>query len=206
METRTLAEILEAVNAARAKNGKPPLKDAKAGKAKLLAALAKEEAAHAEAAPEAPVQAEAPTETPEALLKAGRCPHCGGDAANQTAAGAEGTFLGDACNECHDCGKVYNSITGEEIHLPARKTKKRVVLNPQSKIDAKVDALHDVGVEVTYDRPARLWRLSTRAGVSFALTSRQFSEYTPEELAKHATLTLGLQEKAPKGKKVTEEA
>lgn len=185
MTDRSINEILNELNELRVKNGKAPLKDGKAGKGKLLAQLEKEKEA---------LPAEAPSV--ETLLKAGRCPFCSGDASSQTAAGAEGTFLGDSCNMCHECGKSYNIYTGEEIHLPERKTKKRVVLNPQSKIDAKVEALHEIGAEVHYDRPSRLWHFSTRAGIFFSMSSRQFSEYSPEELAKYAALNLGLAEKS----------
>lgn len=122
-----------------------------------------------------------------ARLEKHECPLCGGDPANQTAAGEEGTFLGDSCNFCHDCGKTYNHITGAEV--PTRDTKKRRILNPQAKIDAKEEALAASDLTLTYDRNARLWTVaSTRKGEALLwnLTSRQFAEFTPAEIVAEA--------------------
>lgn len=47
-----------------------------------------------------------------AHLKAGRCPHCGGDESSQTGNGPEGTRKGDAENFCHECGGAYDRVTG----------------------------------------------------------------------------------------------
>lgn len=124
-------------------------------------------------------------ETPEARLARGACPFCGGDPANQTAAGVEGTFLGDACNECHDCGKTYHSISGEEVPASAKGSKKRRLVNPQGKINAKVDALKAEGFSIEYQRPLRAWEVTSdrenELGI-FQITSREFAEYKPAEL------------------------
>lgn len=49
-----------------------------------------------------------------ARLNAGECPACGGDAASQTAAGAENTTLGQNFNFCHECGTTYSISDGAE--------------------------------------------------------------------------------------------
>lgn len=133
----------------------------------------------------------APTTDEEALvaerLAKSECPLCGGDPSSQTAAGEEGTFLGDSCNFCHECNKTYNHITGVEV--PTRDQKKRRILNPQAKIDAKEEALAASELSLTYDRTTRLWTVaSTRKGevLLWNLTSRQFSEFTPAEIVAEA--------------------
>lgn len=131
----------------------------------------------------------APTPTAEELLDQDRCPLCGADASSQTAAGVEGTFLGDTCNFCHECGKTYNCITGEEVNVPTEgKSKKRRILNPQVKIDAKVEACAKEGIEVFYDKTARLWTFTDNqtGGLILHMPSRHFSEFTPTELAAYA--------------------
>lgn len=137
----------------------------------------------------------APLSEEEALvadrLAKHECPLCGGDPSSQTAAGEEGTFLGDSCNFCHDCGKTYNHITGVEV--PTRDTKKRRILNPQAKINAKEEALAAADFALTYDRNARLWTVaSTRKGEALLwnLTSRQFAEFTPAEIVAQANARL----------------
>lgn len=141
--------------------------------------------------PEPAPTTEEEASTPEARLARGECPLCGGCAASQTAAGEEGTFLGDSCNFCHDCGKTYNHITGVEV--PTRDTKKRRILNPQAKIDAKEAALTEANFKLEYDRPARLWYITStiegEAGV-WNLTSKQFAEFTPVEIVASAQTRL----------------
>ncbi len=118
-----------------------------------------------------------------ARLAKHECPLCGGDPANQTAGGEEGTFLGDSCNFCHDCGKTYNHITGVEV--PTRDTKKRRILNPQGKIDAKEEALAAADFDLTYDRNARLWIIESRREGErnlWQMKSKTFAEFTPKEI------------------------
>jgi hypothetical protein len=138
-------------------------------------------------APAPTTEEEKTDESAESRLARGACPFCGGDPANQTAAGEEGTFLGDSCNYCHDCDKTYNSITGVEV--PTRDMKKRRILNPQAKIDAKEAALLEAGFGLTYDRNARLWTVgSNREGelVLWNMTSKQFAEFSPKEIVAQA--------------------
>lgn len=45
----------------------------------------------------------------------GKCPLCGADAGDQTAAGKEGTIAGDQRNFCHSCNKEYWVETGKEF-------------------------------------------------------------------------------------------
>lgn len=126
----------------------------------------------------------------ERLLDEGACPLCGGDPANQTAAGAEGTFLGDSCQFCHECGKTYSCLDGQEVDVPAEKgaSKKRRILNPQVKINAKTEACAVEGVEVFYSKPTRLWVFSDNLSgtVLTSMPSRQFAQYTPAELVAYA--------------------
>ena len=139
----------------------------------------------------APAPATEEEELIKARLDAHQCPFCGGDAANQTAAGEEGTFLGDSCNLCHDCGKTYNAFTGVEV--PTRDTKKRRILNPQAKIDAKEAALLEAGFGLTYDRNTRLWTVaSTREGELglWNMSSKQFSEFNPKDIVARAEVQL----------------
>lgn len=116
-------------------------------------------------------------------LAKNECPLCGGDPANQTAAGEEGTFLGDSCNYCHTCDKTYNSITGVEV--PTRDVKKRRILNPQGKIDAKEEALATANFSLTYDRNSRLWTVASKVETEknlWNMTSKQFAEFGPKEI------------------------
>lgn len=126
----------------------------------------------------------------ERLLDEGACPLCGGDPGNQTAAGAEGTFLGDSCQICHECGKTYSCLDGSEVDVPADRTpsKKRRILNPQNKINAKVEACAVEGVEVFYNKPSRLWIISDNltGKVLTSMDSRQFAQYSPAELVAYA--------------------
>lgn len=129
--------------------------------------------------------------TVEARLARGECPLCGAEHSAQTAAGEEGTFLGDSCNLCHHCGKTYNHITGVEV--PTRDTKKRRILNPQAKIDAKEAALAEANFKLDYDRPARMWYVTStiegEAGV-WNLTSKQFAEFNQAEIVASAEARL----------------
>lgn len=123
----------------------------------------------------------------KARLASGDCPLCGAEHSSQTAAGIEGTFLGDSCNFCHDCGKTYNHITGDEVPVGTTSTKKRRIINPQSKINAKVDAVKSLGLDIFYDRPARLWAITDPKGQKDGvyLASREFAQFSPSELKSH---------------------
>ena len=139
-----------------------------------------------------------PTTDEEALLAdrlaKGECPFCGGDPANQTAAGEEGTFLGDSCNYCHTCDKTYNAITGVEV--PTRDVKKRRILNPQGKIDAKEEALAAANFSLTYDRNSRLWTVASKVETEknlWNMTSKQFAEFGPKEIVAAAETRLRAQ-------------
>lgn len=116
----------------------------------------------------------------------GACPFCNGDPGNQTAAGEDGTFLGDYCAYCHECGKTYNRITGEEVE-ETPKSKKRKILNPQPKINAKTDAAVEAGAELTYERETRTWFLMKGNKTLGQWTSRQFAEITPAGITSRAT-------------------
>lgn len=195
MPARSIPEILSHLNELRALNGKTALKDGKAGKAKLLLQIDQETVAARKAGllseetpiPTLPVEekADEAQSDPMAHVDAGRCPW-GHDESSQTAGGNEGTFLGDSCRFCHECGKTYNVYSAEEVFVAAPgKTKKRRVLNPQGKIDAKVAALTDVGIEAAYVRPSRLWKFSIGKTILTTMTSKDFAAYTPAELTRY---------------------
>jgi len=107
-----------------------------------------------------------------------KCPLCGGHSSSQTGAGPEGTFLGDSCNVCHECGKTYNRHTGEEIAEAAGKGRKGP-LNPQPKIDAKTATVEAAGGTLTY--ASRKWTVA-KGNKSHTMTSQEFSTFTGEEL------------------------
>lgn len=134
--------------------------------------------------------AETEAEKIERLLDEGACPLCGGDPSSQTAAGAEGTFLGDSCQFCHECGKTYSCLDGSEVDVPADKgpSKKRRILNPQNKINAKTEACAAEGIEVFYNKPTRLWMVSDNltGKILTSMDSRQFAQYNPAELVAYA--------------------
>lgn len=126
------------------------------------------------------------TETPsgvEAMLGEGdgpSCPLCGSKEA-QNPAGEEGSFLG-ACNTCSSCGETYNAITGKVLRDNPAAKPKRVPLNPQYKIAAKVEAMEKEGGSVVFDRGARQWLVTSKAGELHRLTAKQFAGLTPETI------------------------
>jgi hypothetical protein len=137
--------------------------------------------------------AETPVNTPEApagdvvetagINEAveGSCPFCIADESFQTQAGEEGTFLG-ACRTCKECGKTYNVLTGDEIHnAPAETKTKRVPINPQHKIDAKVEAVEGAGGKLAFSRDSRKWVLDLN-GKTIEMTAKEFSIETPESI------------------------
>lgn len=120
----------------------------------------------------------------------GSCPLCGGDPSSQTAAGAEGTFLGDDCCFCHECERTWNHHNRKEVEVNLQgSSKKRRILNPQVKINAKVEACEAVGIRVEYNKPTRLWVASVPGEVEGVRTviagmdSRTFAQYSPAELS-----------------------
>ena len=120
----------------------------------------------------------------------GACPLCEGDPANQTSCGEEGTFLGDSVNHCHGCDQTYNRFTGEPVEIGT--PKKRRILNPQVKIDEKVELCRKEGIEIFYSKPDRLWVFAdnTDGNQFLSMKSRQFAEYSAKELAIHAAKKL----------------
>lgn len=100
-----------------------------------------------------------------------------------SAAGEIGTFLG-AATVCGDCGKTYNTFSGEEItpSATAGVKKKRQPLNPQYKIRAKVEAVQAAGGNLSFDKEARQWTLVSPSGLLNLYSALEFSAHTPETL------------------------
>lgn len=106
------------------------------------------------------------------------CPFC--SSINFAPAGKAGTFLGDAGLVCNDCLKSWNKLTGQE--LPTAEKKRKAPMNPQYKINAKVDAVHKAGYSLSYEKATRRWTLTTVNGGSIEMTAQEFSLHTPESL------------------------
>ena len=112
------------------------------------------------------------------------CPACGtaGDPA-ATHPRLEG------CLVCTHCGVVFNEFTGEKVEEapvaePTAK-KKRAILNPQPKIDAKVAAAAKAGFSLDYDRNSRLWWAAPEEWTAeplVTMNSRDFAAYGPADL------------------------
>lgn len=102
---------------------------------------------------------------------------------NISAGGEIGTFLG-ASTVCGDCGKTYNTFSGEEItpSATAGVKKKRQPLNPQYKINAKVEAVQAAGGNLSFDKEARQWTLVSPSGLLNLYSALEFSAHTPETL------------------------
>jgi len=100
---------------------------------------------------------------------------------NVSAAGEIGTFLG-AATVCGDCGKTYNTFSGEEITPSATASvkKKRQPLNPQYKIKAKVEAVEAAGGKLFFEKESRLWVCSAKDEKVATFTAVEFSTLTPE--------------------------
>jgi hypothetical protein len=107
------------------------------------------------------------------------CPFCDATHSDTTAAGPEGTFLGDSVSLCHKCGKSHNIYTKEEVALDFATKKERKILNPQPQIDKKTALVEAAGGTLTY--AGRKWTI-TIGGKAHTITSREFSTYTGEEL------------------------
>ena len=110
------------------------------------------------------------------------CPFCHAPAADQTAAGPDGTYLGDCCNLCHHCYKAYTRLTKVEVQLGKSGKGKRAPINPQYKIDAKVRVVEAAGGRLTYNKATRYWVLSMPGQADFLLSPHQFSLLTPETI------------------------
>lgn len=109
------------------------------------------------------------------------CPFCEA-AEDQTPAGPEGSFLG-AARTCGNCGKTYNQFSGEEVkNMPDKKAAKRKPLNPQYKINAKVDAVAAAGGKLAFDKEGRQWVLTKRGKDPKRMTAQEFANETPETL------------------------
>lgn len=128
--------------------------------------------------PEAPVADPAPATEGEAKET---CPLCGSDA-EQVVAGPEGSFLGSA-KTCPDCGKTWNVFSRQEVAMVAQPEKgKRVPLNPQYKINEKIDAVTKAGGKLFYDRPARQWVLAPKGKDPMRMSAKEFSVETAETI------------------------
>lgn len=131
-------------------------------------------------APEAPAPAEDDAEG---------CPFCNAGSSSITAAGQEGTFLGDSVNLCHGCGGAFHRFTKAKVDLPKSKGGKgkgRRLANPQHKINAKVAAVEAVGGTLEYNRVSRVWVMSLPNQQDVVMDSRTFASYTPETLIPEA--------------------
>ena len=64
--------------------------------------------------------------------------------------------------------------------IKAKATKRS--LNPQYKINKKVNAVEEAGGSLTYDRTTLLWTLTTKAGSSYNMSALEFSQETSESL------------------------
>lgn len=118
---------------------------------------------------------DAPTEeeTPEA------CPFCGSH--HVAPAGKSGTFLGDAVLRCDGCQKGFNKFSRQEV--PVAEKKRKGPINPQYKINAKVDAVAKLGGTLAYDKATRKWVL-TLQGTETQMNSLGLSAFDPAALQK----------------------
>ena len=105
------------------------------------------------------------------------CPFCDAEASDMTAAGPEGTFLGDSVLLCHKCGKAHNIFSGVEVNLPKGRKSRKAPINPQYKINKKVAAVEAAGGTLTYDKSTRLWALQLpHHKAPVLMTSQEFSQ------------------------------
>ncbi len=129
-----------------------------------------------------PVAKVTKAKNPDAPDHSANCPLCNADESEQTQAGPDGTYLG-ACLTCGECGKTYNVLTRDEIDMPAKADKaKRKPLNPQYKIDLKVDAVKAAGGKLVYEREARQWVPTKANHDPKRMSAQEFSIETPESL------------------------
>lgn len=107
------------------------------------------------------------------------CPFCG-SAAHQ-AAGEEGTFLG-GIETCNDCGKSWNRATGREATTMKAAGGRKAPLNPQYKINAKVQAMEAAGGKLSYDKASKEWLVTKPSGQLIRMSAVEFSKETPETI------------------------
>jgi transposase-like protein len=126
------------------------------------------------------------------------CPLCQAEAA-QVQAGPEGSYLG-ACRTCTACKKTYNVFTNEEVKMAKEKatgTKRAAPLNPQYKINQKIDAAKVAGGKLTYEREGRTWLLTKKGVEPKRMTALEFSNETQETIQSY----LGYEPKPEKAEK-----
>lgn len=114
------------------------------------------------------------------------CPLCQAEA-DQVQAGPEGSYLG-ACRTCAACKKTYNVFTNEEVKMAKEKTegtKRAAPLNPQYKINAKVEAAKVAGGKLSYEREGRTWLLMKKGVEPKRMTAVEFSNETAETIQKY---------------------
>jgi transposase-like protein len=112
------------------------------------------------------------------------CPSCGHKGEFEPA-GEPGSYLGDSAVICSKCHTTFNVFTGEKIEsITTKTTKKRVFLNPQYKIDAKMKAVVGVGGSLVYEKSDKTWVLELPNKDSRLLTPQEFSLLTPETIIK----------------------
>lgn len=108
------------------------------------------------------------------------CPFCGSNAEQKVAGPSE--FLA-AARTCSDCGRSYNVHTREEVKIPSPGDKaKRQPLNPQYKINAKIDAVKAAGGKLFYEKDSRQWVLALKGKDPKRFTAKEFSVETPETI------------------------
>lgn len=120
-----------------------------------------------------PQETQPEEETPEA------CPFCGSH--DVAPAGKEGTFLGDVVLRCDGCQKGFNKFSRQEV--PVAEKKRKGPINPQYKINAKVDAVAKLGGTLAYDKTTRKWIL-TLQGTETQMNSLDLSSFDPATLQK----------------------
>ena len=126
------------------------------------------------------------------------CPLCKAEAV-QVQAGPEGSYLG-AARTCSACSQTWNIHTKEKINMADEtKKEKRQPLNPQYKIDAKVDVATKGGAKLAYERESRSWVLTKKGQDPIRMNAQEFSNETPESIAKRIGYTIPAA--APKAEK-----
>lgn len=118
------------------------------------------------------------------------CPSCG-STADPEAQGEAGTFSA-GIGRCPDCEHTFNLFTREPVEIGSKK--KRRLLNPQHKINAKKDKMKEYGVEIKYDRTTKEWTFHDNAADGkevYRMNSQVFANHTPASLAKKVAPKVG---------------
>jgi len=76
---------------------------------------------------------------------------------------------------------LLDTLHNVQRKLNAVKSTKRS-LNPQYKINKKVNAVEEAGGSLTYDRTTLLWTLTTKSGSTYPMSALEFSQETSESL------------------------